>query len=126
LEVAIWPFAGPLQDLLVPWRVVVAETYPAEFYNHLGIAFRAPGQGRNPVSATRPAPSTPLPCWPVLPGSAYSLTQAFALDPGRLWRDRRREDRFDAVIGLFGMLNILRGDRQSGEPTQGAIRRIEG
>lgn len=34
-EVRFWPFDGELPALLVPGGVVVAETYPAEFYQHL-------------------------------------------------------------------------------------------
>ena len=37
------------------------------------------------------------------------------------------EDRFDAVVGLFGMLNVVLGRRASGEPhDDDTIRRIEG
>jgi hypothetical protein len=36
------------------------------------------------------------------------------------------EDRFDAVIGLFGMLNVVLGYRESGEPEDEQIRSIEG
>jgi hypothetical protein len=45
MDVAIWPFAGPLFDLFRPGRAVIAESYPAEFYTHLGVCFaRRPGQ----------------------------------------------------------------------------------
>lgn len=36
------------------------------------------------------------------------------------------EDRFDAVVGLIGMLNILFGHRPSGDPADDSIQRIEG
>ena len=36
------------------------------------------------------------------------------------------DDRFDPVVGVFGMLNVVRGARLSGEPENPAIRRIEG
>jgi hypothetical protein len=31
LDLAIWPFSGQLSELLHPGRVIVAETYPAEY-----------------------------------------------------------------------------------------------
>jgi hypothetical protein len=36
------------------------------------------------------------------------------------------EDAFDAAIGLFGMLNILLGQRAFREPPDGRLRKIEG
>ena len=38
-EVAIWPYAGRLADLLRTGRVVLAEVYPGECYRHLGVSF---------------------------------------------------------------------------------------
>ncbi len=36
------------------------------------------------------------------------------------------EDRFDAVVGLLGMLLVLRGERRSGEPDDPVVSRVEG
>ena len=36
------------------------------------------------------------------------------------------EDRFDAAIGLFGMINVVLGHRPSGEPGDEKIRSTEG
>jgi hypothetical protein len=36
------------------------------------------------------------------------------------------EDRFDAVVGLLGMLNVVLGRRPSGEPDDPLVRRLEG
>ena len=38
-SISIWPFSGCLADLLQPGSTVLAETYPAEYYAHLGVAF---------------------------------------------------------------------------------------
>jgi len=44
LDVAVWPFDGPLDELVGRRDVVVVETYPTEFYGHLGVSFaRVPG-----------------------------------------------------------------------------------
>jgi hypothetical protein len=108
--------------------VVVAETYPAEFYSHLGIAFPRAGPGsksgkRQSASRAFNAPAL-LACAARLGVQLDPVLRADILDGFGATRDG--EDRFDAVIGLFGMLTILLGDCQVGEPTQGAIRRVEG
>ena len=36
------------------------------------------------------------------------------------------EDRFDAVVGLFGMLNVVLGNRSSGEPDTELVQKVEG
>jgi len=36
------------------------------------------------------------------------------------------EDDFDAVVGLFGMLNVILGFRAEGAPDDPAIRSVEG
>jgi hypothetical protein len=36
------------------------------------------------------------------------------------------EDRFDALVGLYGMINLILGDHPIGEPTLPQIIRIEG
>lgn len=128
LDLVIWPFAGSLQEILAPGRVVVAETYPAEFYGHLGIAFprRQPGSNsgkRHPASRSTNAPAL----------LARAARLGVQLDPVVRFEildgfgpSGDGEDRFDALIGLFGMLNILLGGLQAAEPGLEAIRRIEG
>jgi hypothetical protein len=36
------------------------------------------------------------------------------------------DDAFDAVIGLFGMVEVVMGKRQTGEPRNDKIRKLEG
>jgi hypothetical protein len=44
LDVALWPFEGRFYDLIAERRITIAETYPAEFYSHIGVRFvRQPG-----------------------------------------------------------------------------------
>jgi hypothetical protein len=45
-KIGIWPFSGRLCDLLGPSRLVVVETYPAECYRRIGIAFPRPQSGQ--------------------------------------------------------------------------------
>ncbi|OGO13459.1 MAG: hypothetical protein A2029_00915 [Chloroflexi bacterium RBG_19FT_COMBO_47_9] len=36
------------------------------------------------------------------------------------------EDRFDALVGLYGMINVVLGNHPSGEPVPPHIYKIEG
>jgi hypothetical protein len=36
------------------------------------------------------------------------------------------DDAFDAVVGLFGMMEVVTGRRQPGEPTKDRIQILEG
>jgi hypothetical protein len=37
-EILIWPYDGELPDLLNAGKIIVAESYPAEIYSHVGLA----------------------------------------------------------------------------------------
>lgn len=126
--VSIWPFSGALFDLFQPGRVVVAETYPAECYRHLGIALTAKGaDGRSGKRSqfSRQANADVLLNW-----AADSKIQLDDLLKAQLvdgfGATRDSEDRFDAVIGLFGMLNVTLKRRLPGDPTDENVRKIEG
>jgi hypothetical protein len=124
LDLALWPFQGPLSELLAAHRYVVAETYPAEIYRHLRLPLIQPGGGSKRRQASRQA------CAPALLACAQGET---GLAPELVTRIRDGfgaaadgEDRFDATVGLLGMLNVVLGRRPTGEPGDPAISRIEG
>jgi hypothetical protein len=110
LDVAIWPFSGALHDLFRPGRVVIAETYPAEFYTHLGLTFASKGGKR--AREARAAHAPRLLAW-------EAIADGFG-------RARDGEDRYDAAVGLCGMLNVVLGWRTAGDPEEEEIRKIEG
>ncbi|MGH2689872.1 MAG: hypothetical protein ACRDKW_13860, partial [Actinomycetota bacterium] len=119
--VHLWPFDGPLAELLGRPGVVVAEIYPTEFHARLGIRFRsAGGKGSAPARAAQ-APA--LERWAaaagveLTPGMHSSLAEGF---------ERGGDDAFDAVVGLFGMLDTLLGRGPSPEPSDPQVRRVEG
>jgi hypothetical protein len=127
-DVVVWPFEGALAELLAPGRVVVAETYPAEFYTHLGVDFARPPEGGpsgKRVQKERAAQAAAL--------LAAARAMGAALEP-ELERQLRDgfgaradgEDRFDACVGLLGVLNVVAGRRAAGEPRDPEVRRIEG
>ena len=130
LDVAIWPFSGYLSTLFEPGRIVLAETYPAEFYSHLGIMFSPsrPGQSTGKtVQAERARNAPALFQWvqevsnEVAPSSALreELKDGFG-------SSRDGEDRFDATVGLFGTLNVLLGHHPHREPGDEQVRNVEG
>ena len=129
LDLALWPFDGQLHELAGRRGVVVAETYPRECYGHLGVSFAPtptsphPGKRRQ-ADRRRNAPA--LLGWAagtqtaLAPGLGAAIVDGFG--PGG-----DGEDRFDAVVGLFGMLNVLLGRREAGVPADDeAVLRVEG
>jgi hypothetical protein len=118
LDIVVWPFDGPLATLFRPGRVVVAEPDPAEFYRHLGINFG--GRKKRERSARR-ANAGALIAWATRAGVAIRAELREQIESGF-----ENDDAFDAVVGLFGMLNVVLGHRPSGEPDDDVVRRIEG
>jgi hypothetical protein len=122
IDAAVWPFDGDLDALQAPGRVVFVETYPAEYYPHLGVAFR--GQSKRNADARR-ANSAAL----FRAAAAINLrlhpTLRDQIDRG-FGDDAAGEDRFDAVVGALGMLNVVLGNRLPGAPDDPAVRSVEG
>ena len=123
VDVAIWPFDGALADLIRSHRFVVAETYPGEVYGHLGLSLRAHGGKRSQAGRSASAPV--ILAWArqanlaLAPALRDEITAGFGGVQGA-------DDRFDAVVGLFGLINVMSGARPSGEPDDPVVRRIEG
>lgn len=125
LNLSIWPFSGKLDDLLGNNRIIVVETYPAEYYTHFGIVFRKDTYGgkRSPSARSHFAP--------VIINWASRLNVDFE---GSLQRqihegfsiDSFGDDAFDAFIGIMGMINIIYGNRSPGAPDSKIVRNTEG
>lgn len=121
LDVALWPFDGPLDELLDRRSVTVAETYPAELYAHLGIEMR----GSKRRQRDRQHHADTLRVW----ARRHDVELSDALDEeigDGFGSKADGEDRFDAVVGLFGMLGIVLGRRPSGEPSHDPDLPVEG
>jgi hypothetical protein len=121
LDLALWPFQGNLDELLARHRFVVAETYPAEVYGHLGLN-RKGGKRKQVVRRSNAAP---LLAWAEQTGVELGPDLVAGIEDG-FGTEVSGEDRFDAVVGLFGMLNVVLGRRPPGAPDDPIIRRIEG
>ena len=114
--VRLWPFDGPLPELLTGHaQTVVAETYPREYYRHLGPA-AGPGRWSKRRRADRLRQVSGLFSWArSLPvewdaGIRQRVESGFA-------DDRNGEDEFDAVIGLLGMIAVVAGSLDDGVPS---------
>jgi SAM-dependent methyltransferase len=119
-SVAVWPFDGELYELLLSGDVTVVETYPAEFYRHLGLKL---GSKRNREDRRANAS--------LLLEVADKLGTELTSEMSAVIRDGfgsspDGEDPFDAAVGLFGMLNVVLGHRPPGEPRETIIRKVEG
>ncbi|HSZ45654.1 MAG TPA: hypothetical protein VK823_09980 [Streptosporangiaceae bacterium] len=123
-EIALWPFDGQLGELLDgPAALVVAETYPREFYQYIA----APrGRWSKRRQDDRRACSPGLLAW------ADALGVTWDADVGRRVRagfsaGPAGEDEFDAVIGVLGLIGVVTGKVGEGVPADDpVITAVEG
>ena len=120
----VWPFDGRLTELLTRPGITVAEAYPGEIYGHLKLQIAASNKSKlNSTHRKEDAPR--LLDWATQTKVQLSAALASDIRDG-FGEGADGEDRFDATIGLFGMLNVIFGHRTSGEPADAVVRRIEG
>lgn len=115
----LWPFDGPLEDLLQPGNMVIVETYPAECYRWL-FQHGVSGKGQLDVRI-KAAPA--LLNWAKSAMVTLDLKLKLAIEAG--FPDGE-DDAFDATVGLFGMLEVLLNRRKLDEPQQDTVRKVEG
>lgn len=117
----LWPFDGPFRSLLAPGAVALAETYPAEAMRHLTI----PTKGSKRRQADRAAVAGPLMDammrLNVNPDPAMAAATQDGFGP-----DAAGEDRFDCVLGVLCVINVLAGHRPDTTPDDPWLRRWEG
>ena len=113
-SLSIWPFDGLLGDLLAQPGIVVTETYPAEMCRHLGLEVSEPNRSKRRRS-DRAAGAATMKAW--ADSNAVRLSERLQgeIQDG-FGPSRDGEDPFDAVVGLFGMLDVVLGNLASGEP----------
>lgn len=116
-----WPFDGTLTDLVDAGGTIVTETYPAEYTRHLGLG-RVVGKRRQEVRREH-APAL----LQFARASDIDLEAELedAIDDG-FGSAGSGEDQFDAIIGLFGMLNVLTHRQSANVPDDDAVRSVEG
>lgn len=124
LGASLWPFHGTLSELTDDGRgLVLVETYPAEAYGHVGVDFRADESKRRQSDRERKAPA--IMAWAerrgvrLAPAVAKLICDGFGADaPG--------EDRFDALLGLLGMMEVVDGRREAAPALSSSARTWEG
>jgi hypothetical protein len=123
-DIALWPFDGDFADLIDQRAITVAETYPAEFYGHLGFP-KPPWSKRRQTDRQA--------CGKILIKLAKNLRIAWDEQAKKQVEDgfggsRSGEDPFDAVVGLVGMINIVCGGCPPGPPKAllGCVGDVEG
>lgn len=120
-DVRVWPFAGRFRTLLAPGAVVLAETYPAEALRHLGIRLKGSKRRQADRASVSASLRSAMPALGVRPDAALER----ATEDG-FGADAAGEDRFDCVLGVLCVLNVLAGNRPDTAPDDGWIRRWEG
>lgn len=121
---SVWPFDGQLEDLLAASDAVLVETYPADAYLQLGLSIGQPGASKTRQEDRR-ADAKRLLDWcadhAVLPDEPLieQILDGFGPSPSG-------EDPFDAVAGLFGMIDTLHRAVEPELPDDPAIRSVEG
>jgi hypothetical protein len=120
-DVRLWPFEGSFRSLLAPGVVAIAETYPAEALRHLGIRLRGSKRrqfDRAAVAEPLLVAMARLGVTPV-PALVESAIDGFGADPAG-------EDRFDCVLGVLCVINVVDGHRPDTTPDDPWLTAWEG
>jgi hypothetical protein len=120
-DVRIWPFSGAFRTLLAPGAVALAETYPAEALRHFGIRLKGSKRRQADRLAVADQLHSAMAALHALPDAAMERTMADGFGA-----DAAGEDRFDCILGLLCVLNVLAGNRPDTAPADPWIRRWEG
>jgi hypothetical protein len=117
----LWPYDGDLDALIVPGRIVIAETYPAEALRHLGLHLHGSKRRQADRAALAEGLRTTLDHLAADPDAALraALADGFGTDAAG-------EDRFDSLLGVLCVLNVLARHRPGGIPPDPWLRRWEG
>ncbi len=119
--VHLWPFEGRLGALLARGGVSVAETYPAEALRHLGLRMAGSKRRQPDRAALAPGLLDAMAWLAATPDAALraAVADGFGARPDG-------EDRFDSLLGLLCLLNVLAGHRDDAAPADHRIMTWEG
>jgi hypothetical protein len=120
-RVRLWPFEGPFRALLEPGGVAMAETYPAEALRHLGMKLRGSKRRQSDRAAAAPSLLSAMDRLAVVPEP--SLLDAVTTGLGA---DAAGEDRFDCILGVLCVINVLAGHRPDTAPDDPWLTTWEG
>lgn len=119
----LWPFDGSLSELQVAAKLVIAETYPAEAYGYIGASFAAGESKRR--QADRKGKAQAIQEWAARFATDFSPDLLTEIIDG-FGPEKEGEDKFDALAGLCGMLDVVDGRREDGAPDDETTRIWEG
>jgi len=117
-QIRLWPFDGPLHELLKPGNTVLAEAYPTQY--HFSI-LKSQFNGKRSLEKRKEQAANLY---------AWANKHTVQLQSGLL-RDihtgfPQGDDAFDAVLGLFGMIEVALAIRPPGDPTNPLLQTLEG
>jgi hypothetical protein len=119
----LWPFEGTLAVLADPASPVLSEAYPAEACSHIGVQFLHAMSKRRQEDRRHAAAG--------LSERAKRIGVVFAAETIRLVETgfgpaHDREDPFDSLIGLLGLIEVADGRRAEHPPERHGADRWEG
>lgn len=117
----LWPFDGPFRSLLAPGEVAIAETYPAEALRHLGIKLRGSKRRQSDRASVAELLLQAMARLLVVPSRAL-----IAGVTDGLGADAAGEDRFDCLLGVLCVINVLAGHRSDSTPDDPWLTTWEG
>ncbi len=127
----VWPFGGPLDELLAQPNGIIVETYPGDVYGYVG-ATLPPVTGADGKTergkrshGSRCASSPSMLAWATRVGVTLAPKLIAEVRDG-FGADKYGEDRFDAVVGLLGMIAVLLNLRKAGAPQTPDVQHVEG
>ena len=120
-KLRLWPFEGPFRSLLAPGSVALAETYPAEALRHLGIRLTGSKRRQSDRAGVADGLFTAMKALDASPEPELA-----ALVRDGCGADATGEDRFDCLLGVLCVLNVLAGNRPDTAPDDPWVGRWEG
>jgi hypothetical protein len=120
-RVRLWPFEGSFRALLAPGFVTIAETYPAEALRHLGVRLRGSKRRQSDRAVVAEPLLAAMDRLQVAPEPALveAIADGFGADPAG-------EDRFDCILGVLCVINVLAGNRPDTTPDDPWLTAWEG
>lgn len=123
---ALWPFDGELFDLIALNTLVLAEVYPAEMYQHIGITFPMIDGKKTGKRSQMARQHNAAAIFAMVGHLDSQLDAGLQADIKNGFGDSADgEDRFDALIGLLGMLLVIAGELDQGRPPS-EVAQVEG
>ena len=114
---SVWPFDGSLEDLTTQPRLIIAETYPAEAYGHVGVRFaQSESKTKQPH---RKSKAEAIHAWADR-HSVELVASVVSLIEDGFGDTKSGEDQFDALMGLLGMIEVAAGRRSAAPPGRAA------